>query len=393
MKKKTIRDIDVAGKRVVVRVDYNVPIKDGKVTDDARIVASKPTIDYLLAQGCSLVLISPLGEPKAGPEAKYSLEPVAEKASEILGKPVKFLPDCLGNETDDVVHNLQPGQIVLLENLRFHAEETANDDGFAKTLASYGDVYVDDAFAAVHRAHASMVGIPKHLPAVAGFLVEHEVDTITTALENPTRPLLAIVGGAKISTKIEILNNLLPKVNAIFVGGAMANTFLGAEGKNVGKSLQETDQYELANSIVKQAGEAGVQVFIPTDVVVTDSLEAATNVRAVSVDAIGESDIIVDLGPDSIAQLQPIFDQKGTVIWNGPVGITETPEFAKGSRALADAIIASGATSLIGGGDTAGFVNDAGLHDGFGFVSTGGGASLELMSGKELPGVAALLDN
>ena len=340
MDKKTIRDIDVASKRIVLRVDYNVPVEDGVVTDSLRIAAGKPTIDYLLEQGCSLVLISHLGEPKNGPEPQFSLEPVAVKASEVLGKAVTFVSDCIGAETAKIVADMKPGDIVLLENLRFHPEESANDEAFAKTLASYGEVYVDDAFAVIHRAHASLVGITAFLPSVAGFLVEKEVNSINKAIDNPTRPLVAVIGGAKINSKIEVLKNLIPRVNALFIGGAMANTFLAAKGLAVGKSLYEPDQIEVAKDIIGQASLAGIELFLPLDVVVTDNLEMATGVRTVGVSEVGEGDIIADLGPDSVNQLDELLAQKGTVIWNGPLGITETPAFAAGSKLLADKIIA-----------------------------------------------------
>ncbi len=384
--KKTIRDIDVNGKRVLLRAPLNAPIKDGKVTDEMRPKAVIPTLRYLLAHGARVILMS--HHSKAG----VSLEPVADVLSKQLGRQIRFLSDCLDPVCRDQVKQMKDGDVVMLENLRFHPGEEANDDAFAKSLAGLGDVYVDDDFTAMHRAHASIVGIPKYLPAVAGLLVEEEITTITEALENPQRPLLAIVGGAKISTKIELLDNLLPKVDAILVGGAMANTFLAADGKAVGRSLQEPDQYDLAKKIIAQAAAAPIPLFLPTDVVVTEDIETSKNVRTLGIGEVQPNDIIADIGPKSIGQLREVLAQKGTVIWNGPMGIAEVPAFAKGSQLLADAIISSGATSLIGGGDTAAFVDSAGITDKFGFVSTGGGASLELMSGKQLPGVHVLLD-
>lgn len=384
--KKTIRDIDVRGKRVLVRAPLNVPIKDGKVTDQMRVQAVIPTLQYLLDHDASLVLMS--HHSKEG----TSLEPVVTVLSALLGRDVLFLKDCLDNSCREQIKHMAPGDVAMLENLRFHPEEEANDQSFAESLAGLGDIYVDDDFTTMHREHASVVGVPKLLPAVAGFLVEEEVTTITRALENPKRPLLAIVGGAKISTKIELLNNLLPKVDAILVGGAMANTFLAAQGKNVGKSLQETDQHGLSRRILEQAADKNIELYLPTDVVITEDVDAEKNVRTESADKVGDTDLIADVGPDTIKQLDVVLAKKGTVIWNGPMGVTEKPSFVAGSRALADAIISSGATSLIGGGDTAAFVDEAGIKDKFGFVSTGGGASLELMSGKELPGIRALLD-
>ncbi|HTE21411.1 MAG TPA: phosphoglycerate kinase [Candidatus Limnocylindria bacterium] len=382
--KKTVRDVDVKGKRVLVRAPLNVPISDGKVTDKMRLEAVVPTLKYLLDHGASLVLMS--HHSKEG----VSLEPVVPVLSELLDREVRFLPDCQDAQCRQDVQGLRPGGVVVLENLRFHPEEEINDDAFAKSLAELGDIYVDDDFTVMHREHASVVGVPKYLPAVAGFLVEEEVTTITKALEDPMRPLTAIVGGAKVSTKIELLDNLLPKVNAILIGGAMANTFLAAQGKSVGKSLQEPDQADLARRIMKGAAGKGIDLFLPLDVVVTEDIDTPKNVRTVGTDEVSANDIIVDVGPKTIALLEPVLAQKGTVIWNGPMGIAEKTEFANGSHVLAHAIIASGSASLIGGGDTAAFVEMAGIKDKFGFVSTGGGASLQLMSGQALPGLQAL---
>lgn len=383
-KKKTIRDVDVSGKRVLVRAPLNVPIKDGKVVDEMRVKAVVPTLKYLLDQNASLVLISHHSTDGT------SLEPVALVLSKLLGLDVKFLADCLDDGCKDGIQQMKSGDVAILENLRFHPEEEANEDGFAKSLAELGEVYVDDDFTVMHRKHASVVGVPKYLPAVAGFLVEKEVKTITEALENPTRPLLAVVGGAKISTKIPLLNNLLPKVDAVLIGGAMANTFLASQGKPIGKSLQEADQMDLARTISQQAIEQNIELFLPVDVVVTTDPETASDVRTLGVDEVGGPDIIADVGPATVSQLKDVLSKKGTVLWNGPLGITETDAFRGGSELLAEAVINSGAYSLIGGGDTAAFVDSAGLMDKFGFVSTGGGASLELMSSNPLPGLEAL---
>lgn len=398
MKKLTVRDIDVKNKLVLVRVDYNVPIKDGVVGDTLRLTASFDTINYLLSQNARVVLMSHLGRPDGKVDAKYTLEPVAQKAGELLGKPVKFVSECVGQEVKKAVEALEGGQVLLLENLRFHAEEEANDADFAKQLAEWGEVYVDDAFAAVHRAHASTVGVTKYLPSVAGLLVEREVDTILGALETPDRPLVAIVGGAKVSTKLEVLNNLIPKVDVLMLGGAMANTFYLADGVEIGKSQAEPDLVSTAKELLKLAITENTEVFLPETVVVSESLEAAKNVRTVSKSKVGKNDYIVDAAPDFAEKLTSSveefldFDNRATVIWNGPLGITEIPETAGGSRALAEAILKLRATSVIGGGDTAAFVDESGLHDKFSWVSTGGGASLELMSGKKLPGVEALKD-
>jgi phosphoglycerate kinase len=384
--KKTIRDIDVKNKRVLVRTMLNVPIKDNKVTDSMRLRAAKPTIDYLLDQGASLVLISHHSDES------QSFEPVADILTDVLGHAVKFVPSVLDGSVERAVKSLKPLDILLLENLRFHSEEEANDDDFAKILASYADVFVQDDFTACHRPHASFVGIPKYLPAVAGLAVEREVDTITKALENPKRPFVAVTGGAKVSTKIPILSYLLKRVDKVFVGGAMANTFLEAQGKEVGKSLVEPEQIELATQILEKAKSDDKELLLPVDVVVAKKIDPPSEVRTVDVADIGKEEIIADIGPKTVDQLNTILQSAGTVIWNGPAGIFETKEFSEGTRALADRIIKSGAYSLVGGGDTCSFVDNAGLSSKFSFVSTGGGASLELMSGHPLPGVEALLD-
>ncbi|MFI5240592.1 MAG: phosphoglycerate kinase [Candidatus Saccharimonadia bacterium] len=385
---KTVRDLDVANKAVVVRVDYNVPVKDGVVGDTLRIEASFETIRYLLEKGCRLILLSHLGEPKTN-DRSLSLRPVASKAAELLGVPIGFIGDCVGQEVRHAISTLQTGQIIMLENLRFNPGETANDEQFARTLASYGEVYVDDAFAVIHRAHASLVGIPKYLPSGIGFLVEREVNTIFSALESPKRPLLAVIGGVKISTKAPILNNLLPKVDNLLIGGAMANTFLAASGLEVGKSLVEVDQQSLASEIISAAKAKGKTLIIPTDVVVSVAIDGSQPTRVAPSTGVSPTEHIVDIGPETIEQALALIEG-GTVIWNGPLGITEVPQFAAGTRKLADGIVSSGAFSLIGGGDTADYIDGAGLHNSFSFVSTGGGASLDLMSGKPLPGLVAI---
>lgn len=384
--KKTVRDVDVANKTVLVRAMLNVPIKDNQVTDKARLAAAKETIDYLLEHQASLVLISHHSD-----EAQ-SLAPVAPVLAELLGRPVKFMDSCIGPEVEAAVKDIQPGGILMLENLRFQPEEKANDPQFAKTLAAYGQVFVEDDFTTCHREHASIVGIPQYLEAVAGLSLEREVETITAILENPKRPVAAVLGGAKISTKIPILSFLIDRVDAVFVGGAMANTFLLAQGLNVGRSLVEPDQVELAKQILTKADSQGKKFLLPIDVVVTDNLDTQTNVRTVMATEVGDGDIIADLGPETVAQLNGIIDPAGSVIWNGPVGIFETPAFANGTKAVADCIIASAAYSLVGGGDTLSYVDSAQLNDKFSFVSTGGGASMDLLSGKKLPGVEALRD-
>lgn len=392
MNKKTIRDIDLSGKTVLVRVDYNVPIKDGKVGDPLRIKASFDTINFLLEQKCKIVLMSHLGRPDGKVDLKYSLEPVAKKAAQLLDHPIAFIDDCVGSRVEETAAALKPGQILLLENLRFHPAEEANDPSFAKQLASLGEVYVDDAFAAIHRAHASTVGVTKYLPAVSGLLVEREVNTITAALVSPKRPLVAVVGGAKVSDKIAVLSNLLGHVEVLIIGGAMANTFLAAEGYNIGKSRFEPDQIETAQRISREAADGGVDLVLPVDVVVTHKIDPTSSGRNAGLMEVEDNDIIVDIGTRTIERVGPPIHLAATVIWNGPLGITEIPAFANGSIQLAKSVMDSQATSIIGGGDTAGFIDDAGWHDKFDFISTGGGASLELMAGKPLPGVDALLD-
>jgi len=384
--KKTVKDIDAKNKTVLIRASLNVPIEGNKVVDELRLKASLPTLKYLINQGAKLVLIS-------HHSAKgQSLAPVAPLLSKLLNREVRFMPDCNRPETKTAVKALKPGNVLILENLRFHKEEEANDPDFAKQLAQLGELYVDDDFTTTHRQHASIVGIPKFLPAAAGFQIEYEVDTISRAMEHPKQPLLAIVGGAKVSSKIDFINNFMDKAQAIFIGGAMANTFLVANDVNVGKSVFEKTQTQTADKIQKTARNNNVSLFLPSDVVVTDNIETSANVRTCNVDDVKNNEIIADLGPRSVAQVQAVLDRKGTVIWNGPLGITEKPAFINASKDMAKRIIASGADSIVGGGDTASFVDEQGLHDKFSFVSTGGGASLELMSGKKLPGVEALDD-
>lgn len=384
--KKTVRDVEVINKTVLVRTMLNVPIKDNRVTDEARLAAAKETIEYLLEHQAGLVLISHHSDET------QSLAPVAPVLTELLGRPVKFLDSCIGPAVETAVKDLQPGGIIMLENLRFQPGEKADDPQFAKTLAAYGQVFVEDDFTTCHREHASIVGIPKYLAAVAGLALEREVETITKIIENPKRPVVAILGGAKISTKIPILSFLIDRVDAVFVGGAMANTFLLAQGLNIGRSLVEPDQVELARQILAKAAAQGKKFLLPIDVEVTDNLDHPTNVRTIMATEVTDGDIIVDVGLKTVAQLGVIIDPAGSVIWNGPVGIFETPAFANGTKAVADTIIASTAYSLVGGGDTLSYVDSAQLHDKFSFVSTGGGASMDLLSGKKLPGVDVLLD-
>ena len=397
MNKKTIRDIDLQGKTVLARLDWNVPVKDGQVTDTYRIEATKPTVQYLLEQNCKVIITSHLGRPEGKPDPKFSLEPVAKKATEVFGREVKFARDCVGAEAQSAAGYLQPGGLLCLENVRFHPEEEANDPAFAKQLAALGEVFVYDAFAS-YRPHASTEGVAHYLPAVAGLLVEKEVDYITNAVDHPSRPLVAIIGGAKVSTKLDILGNLIPKVDAMLLTGPIANTFALAWGRPIGHSLAERDQIEAVKKLMDIAQKENTELFIPEEVVVSKSLEEAKNVHTIALNDIKDDECIVDAAPSYGEKLKSViddfldFDNKSTIIWNGPLGVTEIPEFRAGSRAMADAIIATPCTSIIGGGDTAAFINQENLQDKFTWVSTGGGASLELMSGKGLPCVNALQD-
>jgi len=389
MSLKTVRDLKLKKKKVLLGVDYNVPVSSGIVGDPLRIEASFETIRYLLDHSCSIILVSHLGRPKGKVDPAMSLAPVAKKVTEMLGHQVTFVPDCIGPQAQAAAAALEPGEIILLENTRFHKGEEANDPKFAKELASLGEVFVDDAFANLHRAHASVVGIPEYLPSGAGFLVEKEVSTIVGAYKHPVKPLVAVIGGAKVSTKIEVLDNLIKHANRLVIGGAMANTFLAALGHNIGNSLVEPEFYDEVKRIMADAEKAGVEVVIPEDVIVAKSKNKGPG-HVVTVDKVGPKDIIVDLGPQTVAHILNPFDFHGSVIWNGPIGVSEVPDFAHGSRLLADNIIESGAKSIIGGGETAAFVDSEGLHDKFTWVSTGGGASLDLMVGLKLPGLKVL---
>ncbi|HSX01885.1 MAG TPA: phosphoglycerate kinase [Candidatus Saccharimonadia bacterium] len=398
MHKKTVRDIDLKGKRVLVRVDYNVPIKDGKVGDTLRIRASFETLNYLLEQGCALVLMSHLGEPKGAPDPQYSLRPVAAKAAELLGHDITFYDDCVGEAVEQAAKALQPGQMMMLENVRFHQEELDNDAAFAKRLAGLGEVYVNDAFAVEHRKQASVVGVAAYLPAVAGLLVEKEVNYIAGALEAPQRPLVAVLGGAKVSTKLPLLKHLMPKVDVMVLTGPIANTFALAQGQPIGQSVAEPDMVDDVKELLELARRENTELLMPDEVVVSQELRAVKHMRTVKAAAVQPDDYIVDAAPSYAKQFTAALydfldlDGRSTVIWNGPLGLTEVPEFTHGTQAMAEAIVAVKGTTIVGGGDTAAFVDAAGLHDKFTWVSTGGGASLELMAGKELPGVAALLD-
>lgn len=393
MNKKTVRDIAVAGKKVLVRVDFNVPQdrKTGEITDDTRIKAALPTIKYLTEHRAKVILCSHLGRPK-GVTPELTLKPIAQRLSKLLGQPVQIAGDCIGPRAEGVVALLKEGEVLLLENLRFHEEEERNDPAFAKSLASLAEVYVNDAFGTAHRAHASTAGVTRYLPAVAGFLMERELEYLGRALADPRRPFTMIVGGAKVSDKITMLENILPKVDTLVIGGGMANTFLKAQGYDLGKSKVENEQLDFAKGLVAKAKEKGVHLLLPTDGVVAEKFEAASPSQTVPVSKVPRDWQMLDIGPETVKQFSEEIRKSHTVVWNGPVGVFEFPAFAKGTQAIASLLATLNATTIIGGGDTAAAVEQQGLAGRMTHVSTGGGASLEFLEGKTLPGVAALLD-
>lgn len=389
MNKKTVRDIDLQGKRVLMRVDFNVPMQDGKVTDDKRIQASLPTIKYVLDQGASLILMSHLGRPKGGPDPEFSLRPAAEVLSSHLGIPVKMAPDTVGSEVEAMAKELKPGEVLMLENTRFHKGEEKNDLELAKQMAALADVYVNDAFGSAHRAHASTEGVARFLPAVSGFLMEQELEYLGRAVGEPEHPYVAILGGAKISDKIGVVETLLSKADKLIIGGGMANTFLAAKGINMQDSLVEEGSLEMAKSLLEKAGD---KLILPVDAVIADRFEADANSQVVDVDQIPSGWRMLDVGPKTLDLYKQALAGAKLVVWNGPVGVFEMPKFAEGTFALARLLAESGATTVIGGGDSASAVKKAGVAKQMTHVSTGGGASLEFLEGKQLPGVAALLD-
>ncbi len=390
MNKKTVKDIDLTGKRVLMRVDFNVPMKDGAVTDDKRIKASLPTIKYVLDQGSPLILMSHLGRPKgAGFDPEFSLKAAAEALSKLLGKPVKMAPDCIGPEVEAMAKALKPGQVLMLENVRFHKEEEKNDPEFARKLAALGQVYVNDAFGSAHRAHASTEGVARFLPAVSGFLMEQELEYLGRATLNPERPYVAILGGAKISDKIAVIENLLTKCDRLIIGGGMANTFLAAKGYNMAGSLVEPDAIETAKGILAKEGD---KLMLPVDAVIGNKADPETPPQVVAVDKVPAGWSVMDIGPKSVAAFSHVLKGAKLVVWNGPMGVFEDARFAEGTFAVAQVLAESGATTVIGGGDSASAVKKAGVANKMTHVSTGGGASLEFLEGKVLPGVAALND-
>jgi phosphoglycerate kinase len=391
MNKKTITDIDVSGKRVLVRVDFNIPLQNGLVTDDRRIRAALPTIEYLIEHNAAVILMSHLGRPKNQVVDELKMDPVADRLAELLERPVKKLDDCVGPDVEEAVKAMQTGEVILLENTRFHAGETKNDPDFAAQLAALGEIYVNDAFGSSHRAHASTAGVTDTLrPAVAGFLLAKELDYLGNALANPTPPFLAILGGAKISDKIGVIQNLLPRLEALLIGGGMANTFLAAQGLAMGKSLVEDEVIETAKELLDQAGD---KLFLPVDAVIADSFTAEAEAQIVSVEEVPAEWMILDIGPATIAHFSNRLAAAKTVVWNGPMGVFEFPRFAEGTFAIARALAGlAEATTIIGGGDSAAAVEQSGLADKMSHISTGGGASLEFLEGKTLPGVAVLDD-
>jgi phosphoglycerate kinase len=395
MDKLTVRDFDPQGKRVLMRVDFNVPIEDGRVRDDSRIRAALPTIAYLLEHGASIVLMSHLGRPKGKVSDSLRLRPVAQHLSELIKRPVPATGDAIGAGTVDAVKRLKPGEMLLLENLRFHAEEEANDPEFAAALASYGDIYVNDAFGTAHRAHASTVGVAEILPAYAGLLMEREIRNLSSLLEDPARPFAAVIGGAKVSDKIKVLESLLARVDKLVIGGGMANTFLAAQGYGVGKSLLERDRTEDAERIMARAEERGVDLLLPTDVVVAKEVTRGAEHKVVPVRKIPNSWSAVDVGPDSRAAFEAALADAQTVLWNGPLGVFEVPTFGDGTRSMARFLAdraQAGASVVVGGGDSVAAIEELGLASKFTHISTGGGASLEFLEGRELPGIKVLQD-
>ena len=393
MNKKSVKDVEVRGKRVLVRADFNVPLDEqGKITDDTRIRGSLPTLEYLVKEGARIILVSHLGRPKGKVNTKYSLAPVAKRLSELLGQNVPLAGDCVGQIAKDAISKLQDGQVLLLENLRFHAEEEENDPTFARGLSTLAELFVNDAFGTAHRAHASTEGVAHFIPAVAGLLMQKEVEFMGNALERPERPFVAIIGGAKVSDKIGVIENLLEKVDALIIGGGMANTFLKAQGYNVGKSLLEDEKVDLAKQLIEKAKAKGVKLELPIDVVVALAFEADSPHHTASVSEIKDGEMALDIGSASAERFAALISTARTVIWNGPMGVFEMDAFAKGTERVAQAVANCQGITIVGGGDSVAAVQKMGVADQMTHISTGGGASLEFLEGKVLPGVAALQD-
>lgn len=391
---RTVEDLNVEGKRVLIRVDYNVPLdEEGAITDDTRIKETLPTLNLLLEKGAAIIACAHMGRPKGQPNPRYSLKPVAKRLEELLKKPVQMASDCIGPEVKQLADDLKPGAVLLLENLRFHAEEEKNDPLFAKQLASLANVFVQDAFGAVHRAHASTAAITNNLPSAAGLLLAKEIFFLSKAMENPERPFIAILGGAKVSDKIPVVGNLLEKVNGLVIGGAMAYTFLKAQGVSIGNSKVEPDMIDTAKSLLKKAQDKHIQVFLPQDHIIVDQVDAKAATSTTFDRSIPEGKIAVDIGPNTVKAISTLLQKARTVIWNGPMGIFEMPAFAAGTFGVAKALSEAtkhGAMTIVGGGDSVAAVKQAGLAEHMSHISTGGGASLEFLEGKTLPGISAL---
>ena len=392
MNKKTVRDIDVTGKKVLVRCDYNVPLdkETGKITDNRRIRAAIPTIEYLIDHNAKVILCSHLGRPKGEFNLKYSLKPVAEELSKLLGKEVKLAKDVIGEDAEKLTSEIKEGEVVLLENVRFHKEEEENDPEFAKKLASFAEIYVNDAFGTAHRAHASTAGVAGYLPAVSGFLIEKELEFLGNALDNPERPFVAILGGAKVSDKIGVIENLLDKVDTLIIGGGMAYTFYKAQGHSIGTSICEEDKIDLANDILNKAKEKNVEILLPIDNHVSAEYSNEAEDKYIDSVEIPEGFMGLDIGPKTIELFKNAIKNAKTVVWNGPLGVTEFSKFEEGTKAIAEALAETEAVTVIGGGDSAAAVEKFGLADKMTHISTGGGASLEFLEGKVLPGIACL---
>ena len=396
MAKKTLHDIDIKGKTVLMRVDFNVPIIDGTITDDNRVVQALPSITYIVDQGAKLVLTSHLGRPKGKPNPEFSLEPVSQHLAGLVSAPVHFASDCVGEAAEKAISDATAGEIVVLENVRFHTGETENDPQFAQQLAAHADIFVNDAFGSSHRAHASVAGVTAYMnESVSGFLLEKEITYLSDSVNDPKRPFVAILGGAKVSDKIPVIQRLLTKVDTIIIGGGMAYTFLATKGYSVGNSLLEEDKIPMAQSLMNQALEAGVNLMLPVDLVIADDFSNDANRKVVASDGILANWESLDIGPETISLFAAAITQAKTVLWNGPMGVFEMPNFAIGTQSIAKALVSAtehGATTIIGGGDSASAIKQAGLSDQVSHVSTGGGASLEYLEGKELPGLSHLSD-
>lgn len=388
-KKKMITDLDVRNKRVLVRVDFNVPLKDGVIKDDTRIQAAIPTIQYLLDHHAAVILASHLGRPKGSPVAEYSLKPVADYLGTLLKAPVKFAEDCIGDQARAAVKDLKTGEVLVLENTRFHAGEEKNDPAMAKALADLADLFVNDAFGSAHRAHASTAGVAEYIPAAAGFLMQKEIEYLGNAIDDPKRPFIAILGGAKVSDKIGVIENLLKKADKILIGGGMANTFLAAQGYEMADSLVEKDALDQARDLITKGSG---KLLLPVDLVIADAFEDTAEQKVVGLGNLPSGWRALDIGPETVSAFAEEIEKAGTIVWNGPMGVFEMPSFAKGTFAIAKVVAESKAISVIGGGDSVSAINQSGLADKITHISTGGGASLEMLEGLELPGLAVLAD-